>query len=292
MYSKIYLKQKITRSHSWDRSLAGLFLCKVSLHCLDNDFIKPIMQSDYSSPCTLVHKPNGTYRMCTENRKNALSGTGLISNSRNWWLYTDRIGKAKFVTKLIFSKDFGKCCSWIEQKEYLLLYRLTELTGMKKSPATSQRLKNTVISGLDRCDAYIDGITIYSDTFTDHLRTIRAFFDRLTEANLTVIIARTEFCHATVVFSGHVVGQNQVKHIASLVQAILQFLQHDCKRQLMRFFWYDWLLASILLQKLFGNCWIIYKLVKEWHTVCQRLTNWKPHWEFTSSLSTWFWQIF
>lgn len=69
MYSKIYLKQKITRSHSWDRSLAGLFLCKVSLHCLDNDFIKPIMQSDYSSPCTLVHKPNGTYRMCTENRK-------------------------------------------------------------------------------------------------------------------------------------------------------------------------------------------------------------------------------
>ena len=37
-------------------------------YLLENDFIEP-SQSDYSSPCILVPKPNGTYRMCTDYRK-------------------------------------------------------------------------------------------------------------------------------------------------------------------------------------------------------------------------------
>ena len=35
---------------------------------LDNDFIEP-SQNDWSSPCTLVPKPDGTFRMCTGHRK-------------------------------------------------------------------------------------------------------------------------------------------------------------------------------------------------------------------------------
>ena len=35
---------------------------------LENDFIEP-SQSNYSSPCILVPKSNGTYRMCTDYRK-------------------------------------------------------------------------------------------------------------------------------------------------------------------------------------------------------------------------------
>ena len=37
-------------------------------YLLDNDFIEP-SQSDWSSPCILVPKPDGSYRMCTDNRK-------------------------------------------------------------------------------------------------------------------------------------------------------------------------------------------------------------------------------
>ena len=34
-------------------------------YLLDNDFIEP-SQSDWSSPCILVPKPDGTFRMCTD----------------------------------------------------------------------------------------------------------------------------------------------------------------------------------------------------------------------------------
>ena len=107
--------------------------------------------------------------------------------------------------------------------------------GMKNSPATFQRLVNIVISGLVGCDAYIDDAIIHSDTFEEHLQNIRAFFDRLTDAKLTVNLAKSEFCHATVTFLGHVVGQGQVKPIDCKVQAISEFPEPTCKRQLMRF---------------------------------------------------------
>ena len=37
-------------------------------YLLDNDFIDP-SQSDWSSPCILVPKPDGTFCMCTDYRK-------------------------------------------------------------------------------------------------------------------------------------------------------------------------------------------------------------------------------
>ena len=40
--------------------------------------------------------------------------------------------------------------------------------GMKNSPETFQRLVNTVISGLDGCDSYIDDVIIHNNTFEDH----------------------------------------------------------------------------------------------------------------------------
>ena len=48
-------------------------------------------------------------------------------------------------------------------------------------------------------------------------------------------LAKTEFCHATVTFLGHLVGQGQVKPLKAKVNAISEFPVPKCKRQLMRF---------------------------------------------------------
>ena len=51
-------------------------------YLLENDFIEP-SQSNYSSPCILVPKSNGTYRMCTDYRKvNSVTKTDF-SNTKN-----------------------------------------------------------------------------------------------------------------------------------------------------------------------------------------------------------------
>ena len=106
---------------------------------------------------------------------------------------------------------------------------------MKNSPATFQRLINNVIAGLDRCEAYIDDVIIYSDTWEVHLRIIRSFFERLSEAKLTVNLAKSEFAQAHVTYLGHVVGQGQVKPVDAKISAISDFPRPESKKQLMRF---------------------------------------------------------
>ena len=48
-------------------------------------------------------------------------------------------------------------------------------------------------------------------------------------------LAKTEFCHATVKFLGHLVGQGQVKPLEAKVNAISEFPVPKCKRHLVRF---------------------------------------------------------
>ena len=76
-------------------------------YLLDNDFIEP-SQSEWSSPCILVPKPDGTFRMCTDYRKvNSVTKTDTFPIPRIDYCI-DNIGQAKYVTKFDLLKDFGK----------------------------------------------------------------------------------------------------------------------------------------------------------------------------------------
>ena len=168
-------------------------------YLLENDFIEP-SQSNYSSPCILVPKSNGTYRMCTDYRKvNSVTKTDSFPIPRIDDCI-DKVGNSKYVTKFDLLKGFWQVPLTDRVKEVsafatpdgLYQYKVMPF-GMKNSPATFRRLLNNVICGLDGCDAYIDDVIIYSDSWSDHLQRIRKFFDRLSKAKLTVNLAKTDF---------------------------------------------------------------------------------------------------
>jgi hypothetical protein len=95
--------------------------------------------------------------------------------------------------------DQAKEISAFVTADGLYQYKVTPF-GMKNSPATFQRLMNLLIVDIDGIDAYIDDVIISSDSWEQHLMTIRKFYERLTEANLTVNNDKSEFCHGTVTF--------------------------------------------------------------------------------------------
>lgn len=74
--------------------------------------------------------------------------------------------------------------------------------GMKNAPATFQRMINYLICDLNESEAYIDDVIVHSDTFEEHLLHIRALFVNISDANLTVSLVKTEFCHAIVEYLG------------------------------------------------------------------------------------------
>lgn len=107
--------------------------------------------------------------------------------------------------------------------------------GMKNAPATFQRLVNTLTADVEDCEAYIDDLVIYSNSFVQHMSQLRQLFDKLSEANLTVNLAKSDFCRATVTYLGHIVGDGQIKPIKAKVQAIDKFPVPTTRKQIMRF---------------------------------------------------------
>ena len=78
-------------------------------------------------------------------------------------------------------------------------------------------------------------MVIFSDTWEDHLVRLRALFDRLLWARLTVNLAKCEFAKATVTYLGRVVGQGEVRTIQEKVRAVQEFPVPTTKRELLRF---------------------------------------------------------
>lgn len=88
--------------------------------------------------------------------------------------------------------------------------------GLSNAPATFQRLMNKVVGGLEGCAVYLDDIVIYSDEWEEHLERVRALFDRLLWAQLTVNLAKCEFANLT--YLGKVVGRGEVHTIQEKVK--------------------------------------------------------------------------
>jgi hypothetical protein len=107
--------------------------------------------------------------------------------------------------------------------------------GMKNAPATFQRMIHSILHGLQGCEAYIDDVIIYSDTWGEHLQIICKFFDTLAKTNLTVNLAKSDIYHATVEYLGHKVGKGYVTPIMAKLEAIAKLPIPTNKKELMRF---------------------------------------------------------
>ena len=66
------------------------------------------------------------------------------------------------------------------------------------------------------------------------MKQLRQLFQKSSEADLTVNLVKSEFCHATVTYL-HVVGQGKVKPIKAKVEATEQYPTPTTTRELMRF---------------------------------------------------------
>ena len=128
-------------------------------YMLDNDIIET-SKSDWSSPCILVPKPDGTYRLCMDFRKvNSVTKTDSYPIPRIDDCI-DKIGSAKFVSKFDLLKGYWQVPLTERAKEIsafvtpdgLFQYKVMPF-GMKNAPATFQRMIHSLLHGLQGCEA-------------------------------------------------------------------------------------------------------------------------------------------
>ena len=154
----------------------------------------------------------------------------------------DQVGAARFVSKFDLLKSYWQVPLADRAKEIsafitpngLCSYSVMSF-GLRNAPATFQRLMNKVVAGLIGCAVYLDDVVVYSDTWEEHVERIRALFDRLTWAKLTVNLAKCEFAKATVTYLRKEVRQGEVRPVHAKVVAIDHFPAPVTKKELMWF---------------------------------------------------------
>lgn len=141
----------------------------------------------------------------------------------------DRVVVARLETKLDLLKRY-----W----QVLLTARASEISAfvtpdnflnytvmafrMRNAPATFQRLMQKVLSVVKNCEAYLDDVLIYSNSWEEHIKTLREIFAQLNEASLTINLAKCEFCKAVVTYLRKQVEHGQIRPVDAKVAAILQ----------------------------------------------------------------------
>lgn len=231
------IKQPPYRLHPKKRDI----LRKEVQFLLDNGLAEPSC-SEWASPCLLVPKADGTFRMCTDYRK-----VNQVTRSDSYPLprmddLLDDLGTAQYLTKIDLLKGYYQVSLTEEAKQISAfitpdgLYQYLVMPfGMRNAPGTFQRMINQVVRGLNHVRAYLDDLVIFNESWREHVSDLRELFSRLEAAKLTVNLAKCHFAHATINYLGHEVGMGKVAPLTAKIEAIQAIPPPKNRRELRRF---------------------------------------------------------
>ena len=167
--------------------------------------------SPYASPCLLVPKPNGTWRLCTDYYRFVNEQTDSIS----WPLPNiDEIiaetGGCKIFSTVDLLKGFWQQPLTEETKKYSAFvtpfgtyeYNVNPF-GWKNGPKFFRKMMDGVLHAHRAyCRWYIDDIIIFSKTEREHEEHLRKVFGSLNRSKLKVNLKKSTLFKSQVVFLG------------------------------------------------------------------------------------------
>ena len=94
--------------------------------------------------------------------------------------------------------------------------------GIASAPSHFTRCVSALLAGMTYRNAmsFIDDILIYSETFEDHMRDLREFFERLRKFKVSLKPSKCEFFARTASYLGYTLSTNGIEPIKQKVQAI------------------------------------------------------------------------
>ncbi|KAK7110259.1 hypothetical protein V1264_014164 [Littorina saxatilis] len=198
--------------------------------------------SPYSSPVVVVKKKDGTNRVCIDFRKvnkitvfdpepmptatdlfRQLTGSKIFSKidlSKGYWQIPVR---EEDIPKTAFATPDGT-------------YECLRMPfGMVNSGATLTRGMRKMLKGMKNVVYYWDDLLVHTETFAEHLETLRELFSRLTKANLTVRPSKCILGTDNVDFIGHSLKEGQKGLLLENVTKILNAPRPETKKQVRSF---------------------------------------------------------
>ena len=201
--------------------------------------VRPSMPP-YASPIIMVKKKDGSNRVCVDFRKlNKITEEDPEPMTTAEDLFRRLNGK-KYLSKINLTKGYWQIPVAPED-----VYKTAFVTpdgqyeflrmpfGMVNSRATLLRGLKKVLEELSGVGSYIDDIVIYSDSWEEHLRTLKELFGRLRRGRNT---ARPTLLGANrMEFLGHQIGSDVITPSSDNLEKVWKTLRPTTKKQVRSF---------------------------------------------------------
>lgn len=200
---------------------------------LKQGIIRP-STSNYCSPVLLVTKPDGSYRAVIDYRR---QNQQVVLDNFPMNNITDSLQaigtkEGRIFSTLDLQQGYYQIPVREECRKYTGfithdgIYEFCRLPfGLANSPSCFNRLMAKVLAGLtwDIALVYLDDVICFSKDFPDHLAFLRAIFQRLREAHLTLKPSKCTFGREKINFLGHEVSKDGISPLKEKCKAVLDF---------------------------------------------------------------------
>ena len=167
--------------------------------------------SPYASPLLLVKKADGKLRPVVDFRrlnKNTRFDAEPIPNPEDD-IFAKLSGN-RYFSKLDFCKGYWQIPLGEDSKEKtafatsrgLFQFRVMPF-GLVNAAATYSRLMRMLFNDLNNVENYIDDVLVFSDSWNEHVNTLREVFMRIRDAGLTIKPSKCHFGQSSISFLGH-----------------------------------------------------------------------------------------
>ena len=166
--------------------------------------------SPYASPIVMVKKKDGSNRVCVDFRKlNKITEVDPEPMTTAEDLFRRLSGK-KYLSKIDLTKGYWQIPVAPEDVHKTAFvtpdgqYEFTKMPfGMVNSGATLVRGLRKILEGMPGVGSYVDDIIIYSDSWEDHIKTLKELFGRLRKARITARPTKCLLGASRMEFPGH-----------------------------------------------------------------------------------------
>jgi len=107
--------------------------------------------------------------------------------------------------------------------------------GLVNAPASFNRIMRRLLNGSEHLDNYVDDVLEHTPTWKEYLSSMRDFFSRVRNAQLTSRPTKCSVGFSSVSYLGHYVGNHSLQTKSDLVENILQARKPTDKKQLQSF---------------------------------------------------------
>ena len=190
--------------------------------------VEKVQFSSWAAPIVPILKRDGSLRICGDYKltvnKAAIVDKYPLPRIED---ILSSLGNAKVFSKLDLANAYLQLPLEEESKEYVTisthrgLYRYNRLPfGVSSAPAIFQRTMESLLAGIPGVSVYIDDLLVSGSTEEEHLLTLEAVLDRLSNAGIKLKLSKCFFLLPSVEYLGHVISAEGIRPSKEKTRAI------------------------------------------------------------------------